>query len=404
MRITFITLKIDIVVGGGANRGLDMKLRSLRARGHDVRLITVFPELNRLPPEGAPYPVEAAPCANRGFRALQEHVVSIMKQNETRTDVYHIDGTTCLWAGGMYRKAGGRVPVAAYLSTYMEALNLLTYEPPDPSKGIGSWLRFHLDVRMVWLKHRLWVKTLGLPIARHLDLVFVPSPVTGEHYARFGFPADRIAVMPEFIDPGHFHPDAFRSEPFPSSFGSDKPFRLLHVGRLLRMKGVDLLIQAVAGLRRDERNVTATILGGGPQLERLKKLAETLGIDDAVTFLPWTEESDLSPAYAACDAFVHPCRFPEPLGRTIIEALFFGRPIVTSEHTGSAWAAGDAGVTAKMGSADDLKRALAELYGHPGRLTELSHAAPARVDFFDVRRWTITLEESLARLHDASRR
>jgi glycosyltransferase involved in cell wall biosynthesis len=400
MRITFITLKLDIVVGGGANRGLDIKLRNLHALGHDVRLITIFPELNKLPSEGVPYPIEAAPCADRTFTALQQHVVAILKQNESRSDVYHIDGTTCMWAGGMYHKAGGPIPTVVYLPTYAEALNLLTYEPPDISKGLFPWLKFNIDVRMVWLKHWLWAKWVGLGYVRHLDRIFGDSPVLCANYARFGFPKHLLETMPEFVDASHFLHKDVRGATMPDAFGTDRPFRLLHVGRLLRMKGVDLLIKAVVRLRREGRNVTATVLGDGPQLERLQKLAENLGVKEAITFLPWTDETKLAPVYAACDAFVHPCRFPEPFGRTILEALFFDRPIVTSVGTGSAWVAGNAGVSARMGSMDDLVRVLADLYDNPKRLAELSAAAPERVEYFDVHRWTRVLETELQRLCD----
>ena len=398
MRITFITLKIDIVVGGGANRGLDIKLRSLQARGHEVKLLTIFPELNRLPPEGVPYSVLAEPCKDRGFRALQKHAVSLLTQYENQTDVYHIDGTTCMWAGGMYRKAGGSVPTVVYLPTYAEALNLLPYEAPDPFKGFMPWLKFHIDVRMVWFKHWLWAKFVGIKYIHHLDKIFGDSPVLCENYVRFGFPKDKFEVMPEFVDASHFLDKDVQGSAIPDVFNAERSFHLLHVGRLLRMKGVDLLIQAVAGLRRGDRNVTATVLGNGPQLERLQKLAQKLGVKAAVTFLPWTEESALAPTYASCDAFVHPCRFPEPFGRTILEALFFHRPIVTTEHSGSAWVAGNAGKTIKMNNAADLERVLAELYDHPPLLKKLLNAAPERVAFFNHDHWTRVLEQSLQKL------
>lgn len=402
MRIIFITLKIDIVVGGGANRGLDIKLRTLQEFGHDVRLVTLFPELNRLPAEGVPYPVEAAPCADRAFPALQKHVVQFLQQHETEADIYHIDGTTCLWAGGMYRQAGGRVPTVAYLPTYAEALNLLPYEAPDPRKGLWPWAHFHFIVRLQWMKHWSWAKTVGLPFARHLDRIYADSPVLGENYARFGFPKDRIEVIPEFVDASRFVTDETRPAPFPTTFSAERPFMLLHAGRLLHMKGVDLLIRALADLRNSGRHIHAVLLGDGPQRERLERSARELNVSDTLIFSAWSEEHELARAYAACDAFVHPCRFQEPFGRTILEALFFSRPIVTTEGSGSAWVAGPAGVTAKMNSAKDLTRVLADLYDHPTKLAVLASAAPERVAFFDHKKWTRVLEESLLKLHNAT--
>ncbi|MEO5927987.1 MAG: glycosyltransferase family 4 protein [Patescibacteria group bacterium] len=404
MRIIFITLKLDIVVGGGANRGLDIKLRSLQELGHDVRLITLFPELNRLPAEGVPYPIEEAPAKNRAFPALQQHVVELLKQNESRADIYHIDGATCLWAGGMYRMEGGRVPTVVYLPTYMEALNLLTPESPDITKGIVPWLHFHFIINLQWLKHWSWAKFVGLKYARRLDAIFADSPVLGENYARFGFPKNRIFVMPEFIDSSRFHIDTIHGGPIPTAFGAERPLHLLHAGRLLRMKGVDLLIRAVAGLRRSGRNTIVTVLGDGPQRERLERLVKELNVEDGVVFAPWKEEGDLAPAYAACDAFVHSCRFPEPFGRTILEALFFGRPIVTTIGSGSAWVAGDAGIATTMGSAEDLECGLANLYDHPEKLATMSAAAASRVSYFTHRTWTKNLADHLTSLVSPSTR
>jgi glycosyltransferase involved in cell wall biosynthesis len=403
MRITFITLKIDIVRGGGANRGLDIKLRALQRLGHEVRLLTLFPELNALPAEGVPYPVEPVPPVMRTFNALQRHVVELLRANETQTDIYNIDGTSCLWAGGMYRQEGGTIPVVAYLATYMEALDILTPELPDPQNGLMPWLKLFIELRSVWIKNWIWSKVFGLPVAQRLDAIFVPAPVVGDIYAQFGFPKQRIAVLSEFIDRSHFHVERTRSEPYPLQFTNERPFRILHVGRLLRMKGVDLVIQAVAGARRRGRHVTLTVLGDGPQRARLEALIDRLDITNAVTFLPWKEESDLSSSYAACDAFVHPCRFPEPLGRTIIEAMFFGRPIITSAGSGSAWAAGEAGATAKQGDAKDLERVICELHDHPERLKEMSRHTSERVAFFDHEAWARTFVTQLEQIRATSR-
>lgn len=403
MRITFITLKIDIVRGGGANRGLDIKLRDLQRRGHTVRLLTLFPELNHLPPEGTPYPIEVAPASNRSFITLQRHVVELLRANEHNTDIYNIDGTSCLWAGGMYRQEGGKIPVVAYLATYMEALDILTPELPDPKNGLLPWLKLFLELRSVWIKNWAWSKWNGLRFAQKLDKIFVCAPVVRNIYTRFGFPYDRIEILPEFIERAHFAVEKTTPTLHPDTFTNERPFRMLHVGRLLRMKGVDLVIRAVAGARRSGRHVTLTILGDGPQRARLEALIDRLGITEAVTFLPWKEEGALSSSYAACDAFVHPCRFPEPLGRTIIEAMFFGRPIITSAGSGSAWAAGEAGATAKQGDAKDLERVICELHDHPERLAEMSRHTQERVAFFDHETWANTFIDHLERIRASSR-
>lgn len=394
MRIVFLTLKLDLAAGGGANRGLDVKLRGLQNLGHDVSLITIFPELNRLP-DNLPYRVLTAPCADRTYPAVQRHVIATLRAHEASADVFHIDGSTCVWGGGMYRAEGGLVPTVAYIPTYTEAINLLTLEAPDPTKGLVPWLTFHVQVRLQWLKHFFWAKTVGLRAARKLDAVFGDSPILISHYVNFGFPAERMHVMPEFVDEERFRQTSVAPESVPASFGPQRPFRLLHAGRLLKMKGVDLLIRAIADLKKDGRNVTLTLVGDGPQRERLERLADQLGVREAITFDPWTDENGLPRAYAACDAFVHPCRFPEPFGRTVLEALFFDRPVVTTSGSGSEWVAGNAGIAVRMNSMVSLRDALADVYDNPSRLTACSAAAFERVRFFDHRAWTKKLADHL---------
>jgi glycosyltransferase involved in cell wall biosynthesis len=59
---------------------------------------------------------------------------------------------------------------------------------------------------------------------------------------------------------------------------------LLFIGELRRIKGVDVLLRALAELTQSGRTVTATIVGSGPDGEYLKVMAKTLGLAGAVTF------------------------------------------------------------------------------------------------------------------------
>jgi len=398
MRIIFFALKLDLQEGGGANRGMDIKLRGLHKLGHEVRLVTIFPELNRLPPEGVPYPVDEASCTDRAFLSLQDHVLRTLRSYEEHADLFHIDGTSFLWAGGMYRAEGGRIPTVAYLPTYAEVVDKIKPEAPDPKRDLTGWFCFHVLIRIQRLKHWLWGKLVGLKYARQLDVVFVDSPVLGAAYEHFGFPKDRLEVLPEFVDEHRFRSFGVRRTDMATAYGPDRPLRLFYAGRLIRTKGPDLLIRAVANVRRSGRNVTVRIKGNGPQIERLQCLAKGLDVSDAVKFESWADERELAQGYAECDVFVHPCRHPEPFGRTVLEALFFDKPVITSKGSGSAWAVGDAGIATKMGSAVDLERAIRELYDDPSRISKLLAAAPERIRYFDHRVWIKRLSDRLERL------
>lgn len=80
-------------------------------------------------------------------------------------------------------------------------------------------------------------------------------------------------VIPNGLQAGDFEPAE------PREGATD----LLFVGELRELKGVGLLLDAIAQLNK-QRRVTATIAGGGPDAERFKAQAETLGLSACVTF------------------------------------------------------------------------------------------------------------------------
>jgi glycosyltransferase involved in cell wall biosynthesis len=83
--------------------------------------------------------------------------------------------------------------------------------------------------------------------------------------------------------------------------------------------------------------------------------------------------------------------------------MFFGRPIITSAGSGSAWAAGEAGATATQGDAKDLERVICELHDHPERLKEMSRHTSERVAFFDHEAWARTFVTQLEQIRATSR-
>lgn len=100
---------------------------------------------------------------------------------------------------------------------------------------------------------------------------------------------------------------------------------LLFVGQLIRGKGVDLLLRALAGVKSDWR---LTIAGDGNMKPELVKLATELGLQDRVTFLGWVPSERARQLYDECRVACMPCRWPEPFGMVGVEAMRRGRPCV----------------------------------------------------------------------------
>ena len=104
----------------------------------------------------------------------------------------------------------------------------------------------------------------------------------------------------------------------------DKPNQILigFVGRLVKLKGVDLLIEAFAQLGQEYRNLRLQIIWDGEEKFALEKQVEALGLWDKISFL-WYQspEKVYSDFLPHIDIFVNPS-LQEGLPTTVIEALF----------------------------------------------------------------------------------
>ena len=165
-----------------------------------------------------------------------------------------------------------------------------------------------------------------------------------------------LAVIPQFgIDPGAFRPAAA-----PRAAG--RGFMVGYVGRLVEEKGVDLLLEALAGLEGTWR---ACVQGSGPAGEALRTLARRLGIADRVTFEGWIPSEQMPAYYRQLDAVVLPSRtrpnWKEQFGRVLVEAMACGVPVVGSSSGEIPHVVGDAGLIFAEGRADQLREHLARL-------------------------------------------
>lgn len=104
--------------------------------------------------------------------------------------------------------------------------------------------------------------------------------------------------------------------------------QILCVGRLIELKGVDLLMHAVKGVGED---YILALAGSGPEENNLRKLARELGIKNRVKFLGYLSQAELKEEYAKSDVFVLPTR-RDCFALVILEAMCAGLPVVCSKH------------------------------------------------------------------------
>ncbi len=149
-------------------------------------------------------------------------------------------------------------------------------------------------------------------------------------------------------------------------------FTIGYAGRLVATKGLDVLIDAAAGLD----GVRVRLVGAGPLREQLEAQAARLGValevDDGV------RHEQMAAAYASFDVLVLPSRttrtWAEQFGRVLVEALWCGVPVIGSDSGEIPWVieSTGGGLVVPEGDPAALRTALARLRERPELRAELA--------------------------------
>jgi glycosyltransferase involved in cell wall biosynthesis len=190
----------------------------------------------------------------------------------------------------------------------------------------------------------------------------------------YGASAARIEVAPCGFDPAELWPQDQREARAQLGLDANR-FTVLQLGRMVPRKGVDTVIQATA-LLRCQHGIDAQLLvvGGdihadgrdGPEIARLRTLAERLGIPGHVHFVGKKPRAELRTWYSAADVFVTTPWY-EPFGITPVEAMACARPVIGSEVGGIKSTVVDGGTGFLVPSRDPqaVAERLAALHRNP---------------------------------------
>jgi glycosyltransferase involved in cell wall biosynthesis len=111
---------------------------------------------------------------------------------------------------------------------------------------------------------------------------------------------------------------------------------VIFVGRLIKDKNVDVLIEAISLIKMEMPDIRCVIVGDGPERGKLIKLAKELRVEDNVKFTGFLENYDDVIAYMkSSKVFVLPST-REGFGIVALEANACGLPVVTVNHEGNA--------------------------------------------------------------------
>jgi glycosyltransferase involved in cell wall biosynthesis len=289
-------------VGGLFRHVLDLS-RAQAARGHRVGIVAdsstggsrtesqfaeIAPHLAlgvmRLPMKRDPNPSD--------FGAL----IQVMKTIErSQADVVHGHGAK----GGLYGRLA--MPKKRALRVYTPHGGSLHYD----RDSIGGWL--NLTAEQV-----LMLRT---------DLFLFESAYSADVFRRkIGDPGNRLRVVLNGVSPEEFEPVS------PAADATD----LIYIGELRDIKGVDILIDAVGLLHKQGRPVTATLVGHGPDGDKLKAQAEHLGVGNAIRILPAMPAREAQ----ALGHIMVMCSRNESLPYVVLEAAASAKPLIATRVGG----------------------------------------------------------------------
>jgi glycosyltransferase involved in cell wall biosynthesis len=151
---------------------------------------------------------------------------------------------------------------------------------------------------------------------------------------------------------------------------------LVFVGELRALKGVDVLIEAIAVLARAGRNTTATIVGEGPDRSSFEALARARGLGQSIRF-PGAKRARVS--FALGRLLVIPSR-AESLPYVVLEGAAAGVPMIATDVGGIAEIFGaDAAALVPPGDPEALAHAIERALLHPSAAADAARRLQARV-------------------------
>ncbi len=357
MRITIIHAAYYY---SGSEKSVELLARWLKDNGYEINIISVGNY--NAPKDLRPLEKNIMPNINKAItlRALLP-ITKVMKDYEGETDIYHIYNVFPMSAAGLYKLIGGKRPVIATLVNYagfcpsasaiydqcnrlscrMRCLNASLKDKNENSRILYTFIYSSIYPILTNLSKRL-------------DKYIAVTNNVRDIYVKYGYNKDKIIVIPEFMYLTHIPDSTYTSIP---KSDNNTYTKILYVGTLSKHKGVDLIIDALNIIKNEYGydNIYLTIVGKGNDNYKnyCARLVDDYNLSSNVKFIGYVTDDELNKVYDSHNIFIHPARWYEPFGRTIIEALSHGLPCIVSDRV-SREMIGDAGLVFRHDDARDL--------------------------------------------------
>ncbi|MFG1932059.1 glycosyltransferase family 4 protein [Mycobacterium sp. NPDC048908] len=235
-----------------------------------------------------------------------------------------------------------------------------------------------------------------LPVARtalrrigtDTDVVTYVSRYTRERFASAFGPRAALEHLAPGVDTDRFAPDEVARAELRARYRLGQRPVVVCVSRLVPRKGQDMLIRAMPAIRQRAPGTALVVVGGGPYLASLRRLAHRFGVAEHVVFTEGVPGDELPAHHAMADVFAMPCRTRgagldvEGLGIVFLEASSTGVPVVAGRSGGAPETVldGETGVVVDGWDVGAIAAAVGDLLADPDRAARMGEAG---------RRWVI---------------
>jgi UDP-glucose:(heptosyl)LPS alpha-1,3-glucosyltransferase len=333
---------------GGAERFVERALVALRAKGVDVSIIAREWQGDQQGVRVDPFYLGRT-WRDAGFARGVQRLIA-QKRFDLVQSHERIPGCD------IYRAGDG------VHATWLELRN-------KPFDRLAPWHRYTLAAEAEMFRHP------------RLRAVICNSRMVRDDIARrFGVADEKLQVIYSGVDLDAFHPrlreEQGRSLREKTGIGASTPV-LLFVGSGYQRKGLPTLLRALSRMERSDARLW--VVGRDKDETLMRKLAQTLGVDERVLFLG--AQTDVKPFYGAADVFALPTLY-DPFPNAALEALACGLPIVTTTTCGAAELINEG--NGRIVAARDPEALAAALAQLTAAATQMRHAARQSVEHLSL--------------------
>jgi glycosyltransferase involved in cell wall biosynthesis len=195
-------------------------------------------------------------------------------------------------------------------------------------KGTPLAVTWHEVWRGYWREYLGTLGIVGRAMERTIllglaDRVIAVSEQTRDDLISLGVNAEKISIVPNGID----FDEISKVTPSPEKLD------VVYLGRLIKPKNVDILLRAVALLKREFPELRVGIIGDGPERENLEKLARELNLTENAKFFGFVEDfRDVIALMKSSKVFVIPSTQEGGASIVTLEANACGLPVVAADH------------------------------------------------------------------------